>query len=516
MQTKILDCTLRDGGYYTDWNFPSQLVESYLNVISKLPIDVIEIGYVSNVRNDKFGLYYHLNKDFLKKVKKIIRKNQKLCCMVNAKEIKNSKDLINLLTKFDGVLDQVRFAVDPKKINPLLTIISETKKKIKKINFSINIMYLSTWYKDLDYANKLISKAKNIVNEIALVDSYGSLKPIEVYFFFKEIIRVNPDVKIGSHFHNNCGLALANTLSAIKAGCNISDSTFKGMGRGAGNAETELLLSLLKPSKINLSNFELDEILEEFQTLKNKLNWGSSFSYSLSAIKGYSQSEMMDLLQTKRLDTSVALTTISSKLKKKEKIKFHNLKIIRNIKSNTPIIIGGAPSFSQYGKNFLSGLKKNVLIILSGSNAFKNFIKLNSKFENKIALILSGSEIKKIKQIRNKLFMKKYNIDFIIIEKDFYTKELKKDTKKIIISESIAINPLLLAGQMLISLGIKNLNLAFFDGDDNSEKGKAIMKETVKSFDYLKKKINIKTFTKSFIPARQINLWNNDKFLRTN
>ena len=42
------------------------------------------------------------------------------------------------------------------------------------------------------------------------------------------------------------------------------------------------------------------------------------------------------------------------------------------------------------------------------------------------------------------------------------------------------------------------------------------MKETVKSFDYLKKKINIKTFTKSFIPARQINLWNNDKFLRTN
>ena len=63
MQTKILDCTLRDGGYYTDWNFPSQLVESYLNVISKLPIDVIEIGYVSNVRNDKFGLYYHLNKD---------------------------------------------------------------------------------------------------------------------------------------------------------------------------------------------------------------------------------------------------------------------------------------------------------------------------------------------------------------------------------------------------------------------------------------------------------------------
>ena len=38
-------------------------------------------------------------------------------------------------------------------------------------------------------------------------------------------------------FHNNCGLALANTLQALELGCDVVDSTFKGMGRGAGNAE---------------------------------------------------------------------------------------------------------------------------------------------------------------------------------------------------------------------------------------------------------------------------------------
>ena len=46
MELKILDCTLRDGGYYTNWNFPSNLVDKYLSVVSKLPIDEIEIGYV--------------------------------------------------------------------------------------------------------------------------------------------------------------------------------------------------------------------------------------------------------------------------------------------------------------------------------------------------------------------------------------------------------------------------------------------------------------------------------------
>ena len=57
MPFKILDCTLRDGGYYTNWNFPSDLVNKYLSVISKLPIDEIEIGYVSLSQKDNKGLF---------------------------------------------------------------------------------------------------------------------------------------------------------------------------------------------------------------------------------------------------------------------------------------------------------------------------------------------------------------------------------------------------------------------------------------------------------------------------
>ena len=44
---KILDCTLRDGGYYTNWDFDSKIVDVYIQAMNVLPIDYIELGYSS-------------------------------------------------------------------------------------------------------------------------------------------------------------------------------------------------------------------------------------------------------------------------------------------------------------------------------------------------------------------------------------------------------------------------------------------------------------------------------------
>ena len=44
---KISDCTLRDGEYYTFWNFSKNIFENYLKTISKLNISISELGYLS-------------------------------------------------------------------------------------------------------------------------------------------------------------------------------------------------------------------------------------------------------------------------------------------------------------------------------------------------------------------------------------------------------------------------------------------------------------------------------------
>ena len=226
----------------------------------------------------------------------------------------------------------------------------------------------------------------------------------------------------------------------------------------------------------------------------------------------------MDLIQKRRLDTSVALAAISTNLKRKNnKIKFKNLSKLKFLKNNTPLLIGGADSFYKDGKIFLNNINKEISIILSGSNAFKNFKKLNLKLDNKVVLILSGSEFKKISDIRKKNFLKKNKIDYLIVEKDFLSNELKNISKsRIIFSDSVALNPLLLIGKILINLSIKKLNIAFFDGDFETEKGKVVMEETENSLALLKRKLEIMSLTKTFLNTSKLNLWNNDKLLHTN
>ena len=53
------------------------------------------------------------------------------------------------------------------------------------------------------------------------------------------------------------------------------------MGRGAGNAETELMLACDTEKRKNIKGFHLNNLLEELKKLKDKLDWGSSFAMHL-------------------------------------------------------------------------------------------------------------------------------------------------------------------------------------------------------------------------------------------
>jgi 4-hydroxy 2-oxovalerate aldolase len=95
---EILDCTLRDGGYYNNWNFNYKLVNKYANVVSSLPITSIEPGYISDTKDTK-GFFYHLDNKILDILKKKLRNNQKLFVMINLKEIKSYNNLYSSIKK---------------------------------------------------------------------------------------------------------------------------------------------------------------------------------------------------------------------------------------------------------------------------------------------------------------------------------------------------------------------------------------------------------------------------------
>jgi 4-hydroxy 2-oxovalerate aldolase len=54
----LLDCSLRDGGYYNNWEFEESFVDHYRKKIKTLPIDYLEIGYHNFTQKDYRGKYF--------------------------------------------------------------------------------------------------------------------------------------------------------------------------------------------------------------------------------------------------------------------------------------------------------------------------------------------------------------------------------------------------------------------------------------------------------------------------
>ena len=276
----ILDCTIRDGGYYNNWKFNFKDVKSYLTQIYKTDVNVVEIGFNFFDQKKDYGQFAFSNNHTLKKLPK--SKNTSLAIMINANELLKIKyDPKKIKKIFKSKLKYVSIIRIAAHYKDILQIIKYSLV-LKKIGFKIflNLMQINTIS---DSKLKQILKKINSINCFEVfyfADSFGSLKPKDV----KKIcitIRKYWHGEIGFHSHDNCGLALKNVIAAKSNGANWIDCTIQGMGRGAGNVKTEDVLkyffkekNILKPIK-KTKNF--------FYDLKNKYNWGASEYYKFAA-----------------------------------------------------------------------------------------------------------------------------------------------------------------------------------------------------------------------------------------
>ena len=423
---KILDCTLRDGGYYTGWNFSKDFLNNYLSTVKALPISSIEVGYISDNKDD-LGPFYHLDNKILKDIKSKIRKDQKLIAMINFKEVRSANHLKKILANKEKYLDGIRSAIDPSNVNKFKKVISKSVTDRLKIN--LNLMYLSEWYNDFKKIQYVFKNLPKNIETLSFVDSYGAMSPYMIDFFFNKIENKYSQLyNYGCHFHNNCGLALANSITAMNINCSTVDTTFTGMGRGAGNAETELLLAYDDRKRKSIKGYTLNNFIELMNKLKIEYGWGSSFAYSFAAKNGYSQGAMMDLLQKRRLDPATALEVLSKK--NDNQINFKNYKILTKMFSKTfpPILVGGGSNQIRYGNFLYNKISKYNTIIFSSVRSLINYSKIREKNDNIKILINSGNDIQKYESsLIRKLFKQ---VDYILVEENFVKDVLKFFSKK--------------------------------------------------------------------------------------
>jgi 4-hydroxy-2-oxovalerate aldolase len=274
MSLQILDTTLRDGSNAINFKFDKELTQKVLLGLEDSGVGLIEMGH-------GMGLGAHLNsgkpavlsdEEYMDIAANTLKKSK--FGFIILKKFGNKKDIklaakkgagfIRIgsnITEVDQIEDMVKYA----KSQGLMVLIALMKSyalKPKKEYIKI-LQKLHTWGADL----------------AVLMDSAGYMLPKEVSEYITQA-KVNTDLPIGFHAHNNLHLAIANSISAIKSGADSIDGSIGGLGRSAGNAPIEILAVLGKRYNWNMGlNYKkLSDINDKyiFPLIKNENRFSSS------------------------------------------------------------------------------------------------------------------------------------------------------------------------------------------------------------------------------------------------
>ena len=151
----ILDCTLRDGGYYTNWDFDRGLVQQYLQSMAKIPISYVELGYRCPMKEGYSGEYYHLPRKTIERARAIVPNGPAFALMLDAKNI-SPEQVPPLLDDCRDLVKLVRLAVDPAKLDHGLAL----ARTVHDSGFEVglNLMYLSQHWQDRELFEALRAK----------------------------------------------------------------------------------------------------------------------------------------------------------------------------------------------------------------------------------------------------------------------------------------------------------------------------------------------------------------------
>jgi len=377
---KILDCTLRDGGYYNNWDFEAEVVSAYLDSIARSNVEFVELGLRNFPKHGFLGAFAYTTESFLNTLE--LPKGPTYGVMVDAKTILDSKLSVEesvhslFVPAAESKIALVRIAAHFDEVEKSRAV----AQTLKNLGYTVGFNLMQAGGK----ADELISSKARIISEWALIDtlyfadSLGNMDSDEVTRIVKAI-KKEWNGELGIHTHNNMGKGLDNTLTALDVGVTWLDVTVTGMGRGAGNTQTESLLAVLdkKITKYNPKPiYEL--VIRHFEKMQKKYGWGSNLLYFLGAQNNVHPTYIQNLLSNTHYGTDEIVGAIDY------------LSKLDGTNSYNGAILDTALSFNEHdslvsGTNAIQSIfdNKNILIVTNGpsthvyANAIERYISEN-------------------------------------------------------------------------------------------------------------------------------------------
>lgn len=282
---KLLDCTLRDGAYIVNSMFGDVSIKGIIDKLNKANIDIIECGWLKNDEHKKDSSFYHVISDINDYIIKpnphskyvlMIDWDRYDICLLPAKDENNVCDSIRVVFPFDHFKEGLNVG-----------------KEIKDKGYNVYFQAANTLaYSDADL--KLLADECNKISPlgISIVDTFGAMYEDDLERIVNVLdYELNKEIALGFHSHNNQQLAFSNAIHFMKLLKDSSreviiDASLCGMGRGAGNATTELVANYLNQKYDG--NYDLDVIMDAIDIYMTKYSekykWGYSTEYCIAGI----------------------------------------------------------------------------------------------------------------------------------------------------------------------------------------------------------------------------------------
>lgn len=285
MDIKVLDCTLRDGGYVNNWAFSREEYNCIISCLETAGIDCIEVGIMGRDDSTEFNTKYSAYNE-IPPIARESHKNILFTVMTTVGEAES----IPIPAKGEESVDAIRIAFFKQDIDKMTVL----AKNVRDKGYQVFLQAMATYMYDSDELENLIVTVNQLegVSALYLVDSFGTLYPDDVKKRCLEIDSLlESDIALGFHAHNNLQLALANDIAFLEIMSSSPrnnvylDATIYGMGRGAGNTPTELLIDFLNSHYD--TDYKSESVLEAYDNVisqkytENK--WGYDYVYYYSS-----------------------------------------------------------------------------------------------------------------------------------------------------------------------------------------------------------------------------------------
>lgn len=274
MRNKIflLDCTLRDGGYINDWEFSRDIYDAVSTNLQAANVDFIELGIMGAHNTDHFKTKFRILEE-VPAPQSTAGGKSLFTVMMTGTEYK--KMTIPPYTAGSSV-DALRFAFFKAGVNEALSQMEDLISKGYKV-FAQTMATFQYSEEELSLLVREINKIKPYA--FYIVDSFGTLYPEDIKRLYHLVDDVmDKDILFGIHAHNNLQMANANAITFINEASDrdvIVDGSIYGMGRGAGNAQTEVLMHYLnRNGEIYGEDIVWRLYTDWFAELRKKYNWG--------------------------------------------------------------------------------------------------------------------------------------------------------------------------------------------------------------------------------------------------